>query len=321
MPVYKINKLKLEPLSKRKFDLERDIQKLTEQNLGTLFGLRFVSGASNQEFHIPVQEQEFYIDTLAFDEGQKSFVIIEYKKDRSFSVIDQGFAYLSAILNHPADLILELNERLGKSFKKSDIDWDASRVIFISPEFTNYQKNAINFKDLPFYLYEVDYYSGDIIDYSPIKPYQTSVSVTHFIKDPNIQKVAKEIKVYTIDDLIRPDWTDIKELYDELSIGIMKSGIETREKFTKVYVAYMSKHGRNYVELVPQQKEIKVYFRFPYNFVKSSMKIEDIRKIGHLANGISYVHYNDTSQVPEIIRLAKESYRYLHKDIVEKYSK
>jgi len=128
MPVYKINKLKLEPLSKRKFDLESDIQKLTEQNLGTIFGLKFVSGASNQEFHIPVQEQEFYMDTLAFDEEQKSFVIIEYKKDRSFSVIDQGFAYLSAILNHKADLILELNERLSKNFKKQDIDWDAVTV-------------------------------------------------------------------------------------------------------------------------------------------------------------------------------------------------
>jgi predicted transport protein len=315
MPVYRINKSKLEPLSKRKFDLERDVQKLTEQNLEALFGLKFVSGASNQEFHLPVQEQEFYIDTLAYDEEQKSFVIIEYKKDRSFSVIDQGFAYLSAIVNHKADLILELNERLGKNFKKEDIDWDASRVIFVSPEFTNYQKNAINFKDLPFYLYEVDYYSENIIDYSPIKPYQTSTSVTHFIKDPNIRKVAREIKVYNLDDLIRPGWSEAKELFDEFDKNMMRNGIETRIKFTKFYIAYMSRHGRNYIEVVPRADWLKVYFRFPFDYLKSSLKLEDCSKVGHWTNGNSYVNVNSSDQIPEVIRLSKESFKYLHRDI------
>jgi len=315
MPVYRISKSKLEPLSKRKFDLEKDVQELTEQNLETLFGIKFVSGASNQEFHIPVQEQEFYIDTLAFDEEQKSFVIIEYKKDRSFSVIDQGFAYLSAIVNHKADLILELNERLEKNFKKADIDWDASRVIFISPEFTNYQKNAINFKNLPFYLYEVDYYSGDIIDYSPIKPYQTSASVTHFIKDPNIQKVAKEIKVYTVDDLIKPEWTETRELFEELDKGMRRTEIETRIKFTKFYIAYMSKHGRNYIEIVPRAKGLKIYFRFPFNYLRSSLHLGDCSKIGHWTNGDSFINILTNDQISEIIRLAKESFKYLHRDI------
>jgi hypothetical protein len=32
------------------------------------------------------------IDTLAFDKESSVFVIIEYKKERNFSVIDQGMA-------------------------------------------------------------------------------------------------------------------------------------------------------------------------------------------------------------------------------------
>jgi RecB family endonuclease NucS len=39
------------------------------------------------------------IDTLAFDNESKAFVIIEYKKDRNFSVVDQGMAYLNLMLN------------------------------------------------------------------------------------------------------------------------------------------------------------------------------------------------------------------------------
>ena len=116
---------KLTPVAEKKFDLEKDIQKLTEQNLDTLFGLKFVSGILNHEFCVKVQEQDFYIDTLAFDEQQKSFVIIEYKKERSFSVIDQGFSYLSAMLHNKAEFVLELNRKLGKTYDLGDIDWEA----------------------------------------------------------------------------------------------------------------------------------------------------------------------------------------------------
>lgn len=202
MPIFNIQGTKLQPISEKKFDLEHDIQKLTETNLNTIFGLTFISGSLNQEFSVRAQEQDFYIDTLAFDEEQKTFIIIEYKKDKSISVIDQGFAYLSAMLNHKADFILEINERLHKNLTKKDIDWEQSRVIFISPEFTNYQRNAINFKDLPIFLYEVKIYENNLIDYNPIKPYRTTESIGSLSKDKTIQNVSKEIKVFSEEDLV-----------------------------------------------------------------------------------------------------------------------
>src|SRR3990167_5463925 len=196
MPVFfKVNN-KLSQIKEKKADLERDIQQLTELNLETIFGLKFVSGSLNSEFSVRAQEQDFYIDTLAIDEAQRSIVIIEYKKDKSFSVIDQGFAYLSAMLNHKADFVLEINERLKKNFTKKDIDWEQSRIIFISPEFTNYQRNAINFKDLPLYLYEVRLYENDLYEFDPIKPYKTTESIGKLSNDKIIQSVSKEVKVY-----------------------------------------------------------------------------------------------------------------------------
>jgi len=202
VPIFNIQNKKLQPISEKKFDLEQDIQKLIEANLDTIFGLIFVSGASNEEFFVRAREQDFYIDTLAFDEAQKSFVIIEYKKDKSISVIDQGFAYLSTMLNHKADFVLEINERLQKNFTKKDIDWEQSRIIFISPEFTNYQRNAINFKDLPIFLYEVKKYENNLIGFYPIKPYRTTESIGALSKDKTIQDVSKEVKVYTEENLV-----------------------------------------------------------------------------------------------------------------------
>lgn len=315
MPIFSIKNNTLAPIAERKFDLERDIQKLTEANLESVFGLTFVSGALNQEFSIRTQEQDFYIDTLAFDEQQKSFIIIEYKKDKSFSVIDQGFAYLSAMLNHKADFVLELNERLRKSYTKNNIDWEQSRVIFISPEFNNYQRNAINFKDLPIFLYEVRFYSNDIVEFDPIKPYRMTESIESLSKDSTIRNVTNQVKVYTVDDLVKANWTDTRALLDELEKALLSTEIETRVKYTKFYIAYLSKHGRNYVEVVPQQQGLKVYFRFPFNYVQSSLKLGDCSKKGHWTNGDSFTHITESRQIPEVISLAKKFFQYLHKDV------
>jgi hypothetical protein len=46
-----------------------------------------------------MSSENLRIDTLAFDNESKAFVIIEYKKDRNFSVVDQGMAYLNLMLN------------------------------------------------------------------------------------------------------------------------------------------------------------------------------------------------------------------------------
>jgi len=317
MAIYIKSKNQLIPVKQTSFDLERYIQKLTEENLETIFGLKFVSGISNNEFSVRVQEQDFYIDTLAFDEHQMSFVIIEYKRDKNFSVIDQGFSYLSAMLHNKAEFVLELNRRLGKAYDKSDIDWEQSRLIFISPEFTNYQKNAINFKDLPFSLYEVRAYENGIVEFDPIKPFKTTESIQAFTKDKIIKDVSKEVKVYTLDDLIKSNWETTLSLLSEFEKQLLASQSDTRVKYTKKYIAYMSKHGRNYVEIVPQQQGLKVYYRFPYNHIKSTLKIEDCSKVGHWTNGVSFVYLSETEQIPEAVRLSKESFLFLHKDILK----
>lgn len=122
---------RLEIIKEQPFSLEKEIQLLTETNLELVFGLDFVKS----EFSL----NNFRIDTLAFDEDAGTFVIIEYKRDKNFSVIDQGYAYLSLMLNNKADFILEYNEGSARRLKRDDVDWSQSRVIFVSPLFTTYQ--------------------------------------------------------------------------------------------------------------------------------------------------------------------------------------
>lgn len=97
-------------MSEKSFKNEKEIQKFVSSNLSILFGLQHIK----DEFSI----RNSRIDTLAFDEETQAFVVIEYKNTKSFSVVDQGVAYLSNMLNNKADFILEYNENIGKQLTR-----------------------------------------------------------------------------------------------------------------------------------------------------------------------------------------------------------
>lgn len=82
MILYTNDKGNLKEIKEVPFKLEKDLQSLFENNLSSILGLTVVK----REFSI--KNKRF--DTLAFDEENNSFVIIEYKRDKSSSVIDQA---------------------------------------------------------------------------------------------------------------------------------------------------------------------------------------------------------------------------------------
>jgi len=194
MQLFQSTKNVLNPLERESFKLERDIQSLVERNMESLFGLEFVS----TEFSIA----EFRLDSLAFDEQNNAFVIVEYKKGHSYSVVDQGYSYLSVMLNNKADFILEYNEKTGRQLKRTDIDWTSSRVIFVSPSFNSYQKNSVNFKDVPFELWEIRKFEGDIVAFEQHTS-SSSESIEKLSKGNKssvISKVSSEVKVLSEED-------------------------------------------------------------------------------------------------------------------------
>lgn len=194
MDLYKLSNDVLGAVDHEAFALEKDIQVLVEKNLETLFGLQFVT----TEFSIG----EFRIDTVCFDEVANSFVIIEYKKGSSYSVIDQGYSYLSVMLNNKADFILEYNEKKVQTLKRDAIDWSSSRVIFISPAFNSYQKNSVNFQDVPFELWEIRKFAGGLVVLEKHQSSSTeSISnITNSDAGSVISRVSSEVKVYREED-------------------------------------------------------------------------------------------------------------------------
>ena len=230
MPIFKINNLKLSEVRNISFPLEKELQDITEKNLDNIFNLEFVSS----EFKL----NNFRIDTVAFDREINSFVIIEYKKDENYSVIDQGYSYLSLLLNNKADFILEYNEKINRTLKKSDVDWSQSKVLFISSAFTPYQRNAIGFKDLPIEIWEVKKYDNGTIFYNQLKPLEAIESIKIISKNKTVEKVNKEIREYSFDDIFKKDWIQPKKLFDILREDILKIDERIEEKINKFYIGY-----------------------------------------------------------------------------------
>lgn len=240
MQLYKQSDDKLFSIKEKKFPLEKDLQKIVEKNLEEVFGLKFIS----TEFPL----NNLRIDSLAFDEETKAFVIIEYKKGQSFSIIDQGYSYLSLMLNNKADFVLEYNEKCNKNIKKDNIDWSQSRIIFIASSFTKYQKEATSFKDLPIQTWEVKKYENGLVSFNEIKSPDKNESIKTITKNPDIKKVSKEIKTYTIEDHIKPHWNESRELFDTFSQKVLEIDSKFEIRPVKSYIGF-SIDNRNVIDV------------------------------------------------------------------------
>ena len=282
------------------FKLEKDIQTICETNMRQLLGCTFVKS----EFVV----ENFRLDSLGFDESAKSFVIVEYKRDKNFSVIDQGYAYLSLMLNHKSDFILEYNETTGKNLKRTDVDWSQSKVVFIAPSFTNYQKEAIGFKDLPFELYEIKQYANKTISFTQVLTKHSTESIKTLSKnDENIDVVSKEIKVYTEDEKKSFGTQEIQELYEKLKAMILNIGDDISIKPMKLYIAFLRK--TNFCDINIQKNQLKIWLNVTKGELSDSKEItRDVSEIGHHGNGDYELSIDTDSDIEYVVSLIRQAY-------------
>jgi len=300
MPIFSIKKDDLKKVRKVVFGNEKRIQNLTEKNLKNIFGLEFVKTEATLGSLRP--------DTLAFDDETTSFVIIEYKKGKNYSVIDQGYAYLALLLNNKADFILEYNESKNKNLKRGDVDWSQSRVIFISPQFTKYQRQAINFRDLPIELWEVTKFENNTVLFNQLKSPETSESITTVSpKSEIVQKVSREIKVYTQEDHLQRIPEKIVETYDELKSRILNLGEDIFLRPRKHYIGFIA--TTNFTDVNIKISKLKLWINLTKGELDDPKKMaRDVSNIGHWGNGDYEVHLKAGTDLDYLMTLIRQAY-------------
>lgn len=301
MPLYKNISTKLDTIKENQFKLEREIQRLFENNLEQIMGLEMVKS----EFTIKNKR----IDTLGFDPQTKSFVIIEYKRDRSSSVVDQGFTYLNLMLQNKADFILEYNEGLKKNLKRDDVDWSQTRVAFVSPSFTEFQREATNFKDIAIELWEVKQYEGGIVSINQIKKSNAAESIKAITdKNKELQDITKEIKVYTEDDHLQGKPDETIELYEKFKAAILELSPDIEIKPQKWYIAF-KKNGTNVSDIEIQKNTIKISVNLKVGQLddpKHIMRDVSVLK-GHSLNGDYELRVDSDKDLEYIMSLVKQA--------------
>ncbi|MBB6631409.1 DUF5655 domain-containing protein [Clostridium algidicarnis] len=302
MFLYKIDGNNLVEIKEKPFSKEVELHKLCESNLENIFGLKFVK----REFSLG----GFRLDTLAFDESSKSFVIIEYKNTSNFSVIDQGYAYLSLMFNNKADFILEYNENCNNTLKRDDVDWSQSRVIFVSPAFNNYQKEFINFKDLPFELWEVKRFTNDTMYFNQIKSSKKAESIKSISTNSSeVDIVNKEVKVYTEEQHLNNSSEEIVELYEKIKDFILSLDDSIEIKAKKLEIGFLY-NKKVMLDTHLQKKAVKMWLNTKAGTLNDPRNIvRDVSHTGHWGNGDYEIQINNDEDIEYIFSLIKQLYR------------
>ncbi|TXK74536.1 DUF5655 domain-containing protein [Mesonia sp. HuA40] len=299
MHLYNSKSSTLVKIKEKPFKLEKDIQQVFETNLNELMDLHLVKS----EFSIKNKR----IDTLAFDPETKAFIIIEYKRSKNISVVDQGFTYLSLMLENKADFIVEYNETLKANLKRSEVDWSQTRVVFVSTSFTENQKTATNFKDIAIELWEVKRYENNLISVNQIKKSKAAESIKPITSsNSKLESVTKEIKVYTEEDHLANKSDEVIELYEEFKEAILNLTDDIEIEPKKLYIAF--KKDKNISDIVILKKGLKLFINLQIGQLEDPKGLmRDVSKTGHWGNGDYETIIKNTKDLEYIMSLIKQT--------------
>ncbi len=304
MKVYKIESdNELSKLNENKIKLEKNIQKIIENNLDLIFNVELIKS----EFKIKNRR----IDTLAYDPETNSFIIIEYKRDRSKSVVDQGYAYLRLLLEYKADFVLTFNEVKGEYKNLQGIDWSQSKIIFITNRFLEYSKEALG-REMPFELWELSKFDNEILILTKIEP-KFSATLEELTQINNQgEKIKKEVKVYDEQFHLGKRPSYINDLYKNLKEKIIDIDDNIEIKPTKPYIAFKI-NARNFFFAVFTNKRIDLYLsKLKEEFDDPKDYLENIPNSYNWGK-ICRFPIDSEDQIPYASHLIKQSYEILLK--------
>ena len=300
MRIYNIDDEKLTPVKKVGFNKEKELQTLTEKNLGELFNLKFVA----TEFSV----DNLRIDTLAFNEETNSFVIIEYKNTSNFSVIDQGYSYLSLLLNNKAEFVLKYNLVFNTKKSKDDFDFTQTSVMFISPTYNKYQLRSVEFSDIAFDLWKVVKYSNGTVSFDKVNNTETNASIKQVANSGNKKKVNREIKKCTEEDTLKGKSDNMKSLYYDFKDFVLTNNDDIEINHWKYYFVFKV-NNKIIASAAVYAKSIKTWINLKETeLIDPKDKARNVANVGH--HGVGDYEFVITSEddFDYFDKLFKQSY-------------
>ncbi len=308
MAIFEIEKGKAKRVRLSEFKLEKDLQRLIEENMETIFNCRLIATEfSTGNIH------SGRIDSLAISEDFNP-VIIEYKKVASSDLINQSLYYLHWIRDHKGDFQVAANKTLGNNI---EVDWSDIRVICIAPEYKKYDLHAVQVMGANIELWQYKLYENGILNIEEV--YKRTNTSPREVEDYNEKNpvmveagkkaaITRKNAVYTIEEHFNNLDKSLVDLFNTVRdyITSLDSSIEELPK--KNYIAY--KTSQNFVCLQTYKKKLTLYLKLNPDEVKPMpAQCRDVRNIGHYGTGEFELIIKDFTEFEETKYLINEAYK------------
>jgi len=258
--------------------LEKTLQKLFEDNLEELLGVRFIQS----EYRTSNGGR---IDTIGIDENNCP-VIIEYKKSSNENIINQGLFYLDWLLDHKADFEVIVHKSEHK-VHLDEVEWSAPRLICVASDFSKYDQYAVNQINRNIDLLRYKFFDGDFLlleQLTQVSQSNSGLAETKKIKTLKTKSTKSSQRTFNIH--VAQLSENLSNVLSELDDFVRSLDSKIAYKELKFYAAYSLVRNFVCVEAISTQDKLLVYLKLhEEQFLNSKIKCRDVSKIGHYGTG------------------------------------
>lgn len=248
MPIFKDTSGALKKLNTLPLDKEKNLQKLVEDNLMEVLELHFLASEYVTTFG-------GRIDTLAVDVNGAP-VIIEYKRNKNDSVINQALSYLKWLkAQKPEFFQMLMINKLGQAVAGTiKLDWNNPRVICVAESYSKFDVDTVEVVPLRIELFKYRYYEQGIFG---LESLTVPEAISHAV--PVSVSVTTEKPASSVALLREKGSEAIRSLFDALQEQIVSLDEGIEEKATSLYVAYRA--AKNFAEIYIGKNQLKIFLR------------------------------------------------------------
>lgn len=292
---------KLRPVQSRngRKTLERDIQKIFEDNLEEMLGVTFLAHEYATSFG-------GRMDTLGID-NEGNPCIIEYKKGQNDSVINQGLSYLRWLLDHKDSFEKICNQQ----DVATKIQWSAPRVICVAESYNKFDSDTADLLPINIELYKYKMYEDGLISLEKEAYQKIRLSGQPKLDtEGKKRKLADLQETYSLEDHLAKSDESTQEMFQSLKESILELDQNITEEPKKQYLAY--KMTSNFVDVIFKKSKLKLMINVKSGELddpeSKARDLENPVHVGRWGNGDYQIEISKEDDIPYAMNLIKQSY-------------
>ena len=270
-----------QPIKEKNFKSERELHETAEKHLPALLNMELVAS------EYPTSKGGI-IDTLALDKETKTPVIIEYKIEKSKTILNQLSFYYDWLSDHSDTFNRLVKEKLGSGVS---VNWAENiRLICIAKEFTEWDFALISHLDTKIELLRYAYYTNGLLSLQEIGGGRRPVPT---------RKEAFDLEYHR-----SKGGKETQKLFDEIRKEILDLDEDIEERVTKFYVGYYKDYL--FTEIHVRRTALLFNIKAEEDFKDPKKITKDISHRGFAVNREFKI--TSLKQIPDAMFLIKQSF-------------